>query len=68
MYGSSTKEELTQMYSFQFQDGSYRIDIMTSSKEQYPRYGTEAQKLFHAAYATQREANQAIERIRQQVL
>lgn len=52
------------MYAFQFQDGTWRIDLMTSSKEPWPAYGTIEQKLFHGVYNTERDANQAIAHIR----
>ena len=54
------------MYAFQFQDGTWRIDLMTSSKETWPAYGTIAQKLFHGVYLNKRDAELAIDRIRKQ--
>ena len=53
------------MYAFQFQDGTWRIDLMTNSREPWPAYGTVEQKLFHGVYTTKFDAEQAIARIRE---
>ena len=52
------------MYAFQFQDGTWRIDIMTNSLELWPAYGSVEQKLFEGVYLNQYDADEAIKRIR----
>ena len=52
------------MYTFQFLDGSWRIDVMTRFAAKRPAYGTEAAKLFDGVYMTRREAEAAIDTIR----
>lgn len=52
------------MYAFQFQDGSWRIDVMTSCQHMRPEHGTEEHKLFDGIYQNRIEAEDAIRAIR----
>lgn len=52
------------MYSFQFQDGSWRIASFTNSRSPRPQPRTEAYDLFEAPYRSRRDADAAIVKIR----
>lgn len=51
------------MYVFQFSDGTWRIDMMTNSREERP-YDGEARKLFDGVYQIEKDAYAALDRIR----
>lgn len=52
------------MYSFQFQDGSWRIASFTNSRSPRPQPRTEAYDFFEAPYRSRRDADAAIVKIR----
>jgi hypothetical protein len=52
------------MYAFQFQDGTWRVAFLTNSRSPRPRPRTEAYDLCEGSYASRREANAAIDKIR----
>ena len=54
------------MYAFQFEDGTYRIDIETSSKLKHAQIykNVETTRLFEQPYVTRAAAYDAIGRIK----
>lgn len=52
------------MYAFQFEDGTWRIDFFTRSRQPHPTPDTEAYRLYQGIFASRREAEAAIEAVR----
>lgn len=52
------------MYPFQFEDGTWRIDFLTRSRQPHLTPGTEAYRLYQGVFASRREAEAAIEAVR----